>query len=136
MRKHATEVLGARRPEVREWEIAAMHRLHPAGDTACARVTWTRGDPESTDRVVDTFRMGIAPRMDDVPGFCSLSLMVHRTSGMGVLTSLYRDRAALDESRSTVMGLREDFSRQMDLEIIEMAELDLVIHHLRVPELV
>jgi quinol monooxygenase YgiN len=136
MRDRATEMLGGRRPEVQEWEIASMHRLHPAGDDACARVTWTRGDASTVDRTIEAFRMGIVPRMDDMPGFCSLSLMVDRGTGMGVLTTVYRDRAALDASRPMAMGMREDFSRQMDMEVTDLAEFDVAIHHLRVPELV
>lgn len=136
MRDRATETLGARRPDVQEWEIAAMHRLHPAGDDACARVTWTRADPAGMDRILDAFRMGIVPKMDDVPGFCSLSMMVDRQTGLGSLTAVYTDRAAMDASRDQVMGMREDFSRQMDMEVTEVAEFDLVLHHLRVPELV
>lgn len=34
------------------------------------------------------------------------------------------------------MDMRETFSRQMDMEVTMVEELDLTLHHLRVPELV
>ena len=36
---------GVGEPEVREWEIAVLHRDHRAAVGACARITWTRADP-------------------------------------------------------------------------------------------
>lgn len=136
MRERATEQFGSRRTEVQEWEIAAMHRLHPATDDACARVTWSRTDPANADRMIDAFRMGIVPQVDEIPGFCSLSLMVDRQTGMGSLTSVYADRAALDASRDQVAGMREEFAGRMLMQVTDVAEFEVVLHHLRVPELV
>ena len=136
MRQRATEQFGSRESEVQEWEIAVMHRTHTASDDSCARVTWSRIDPAQVDRMIDTFRTSLVPRIDDVPGFCSLSLLVDRQTGAGSLTAVYNDRQAMEASREQVMSMREEFSRQVDMEITEVAEFDLVLHHLRVPELV
>ncbi|WP_040339816.1 antibiotic biosynthesis monooxygenase [Candidatus Blastococcus massiliensis] len=136
LRDRAAERFGATAPQVQEWEIAAMHRLHPAGDDACARVTWSRCEPGRVADVLDAFRTAMVPRMDDVPGFCSLSLMVDRQTGMSSLTSVYTDRAAMNGSSELVRRMREDFITQMGMELVDMAEYDVVLHHLRVPELV
>ena len=136
MRDRATEQFGGRRPEVQEWEIAVVHRLHPAGDDACARVTWTRVDPATMDRVLDTFRMALIPRLDELPGFCSCSMLIDRQTGLGTLTAMYADRSSMDASRERVQGMREEFSRSMDMDVTDIAEFDVVLHHLRVPELV
>jgi len=136
MRQRATEQFGSRESEVQEWEIAVMHRTHTASDDSCARVTWSRIDPAQVDRMIDTFRTSLVPRIDDVPGFCSLSLLVDRQTGAGSLTAVYNDRQAMEASREQVMSMREEISRQVDMEITEVAEFDLVLHHLRVPELV
>ena len=136
MRDRATEQFGGSDPQVQEWEIAVMHRLHPAGDDACARVTWSRSDPAMADRMIDAFRMGIMTRVDEIPGFCSLSLMIDRQTGMGSLTTVYADRAALDASRDQVAGMREEFAGRMVMQVTDVAEFDVVLHHLRVPELV
>ncbi len=136
LRERATARFGGRSSDVEEWEIAALHRLEPAGEESRARVTWGRVDPARTDRVVDAFRRGIVPRMDEVPGFCSLSLLVARTSGRMSLTAVYTDGRALAASRERVADLREDFRRRMGMEVSEVAEFDLVLHHMHVPELV
>ncbi|SFE53148.1 antibiotic biosynthesis monooxygenase [Blastococcus tunisiensis] len=136
MRTRATEQFGGSDPQVQEWEIAAVHRLHPATDDSCARVTWSRTDPGQADRVIDAFRTAIVPRMDDVPGFCSLSLMVDRRTGMSSLTSVYADRSAMDATRDQLARMRDEFAQQMGLQVTDVAEFEVVLHHLRVPELV
>jgi heme-degrading monooxygenase HmoA len=136
MRERATQQFGASDSQVQEWEIAVMHRRQTAGDDSCARVTWSRIDPAQVDRMIDTFRTSLVPRIDEIPGFCSLSMLVDRQTGMGSLTAVYTDRQALEASREQVMGVREEFSRQTGMEVTEVAEFDLVLHHLRVPELV
>ena len=135
MRQRAAEIMGARDMRVDEWEVAVMHRMHNAGDDACARVTWTRGDPARIDQTRDALRDSLIPRLDDVPGFCSLSLMVDRGTGRSTVTAVYDDRRAMEASRQQVMSMREEFARQLGLEITEVAEFDLAIHHLRVPEM-
>ncbi len=135
MRERAMEAMGGHDMRVEEWEIGAVHRKEHAGDGACARVTWTRGDPARVDEALDGTRMALIPQMDDRPGFCSMSLFVDRAGGRGVLTAVYRDRASMDASREAVAGLREEFTRRMGMEVTDVAEFDLVIHHLRVPEM-
>ncbi len=127
---------GSTSPQVQEWEIAALHRRHAAGDDACARVTWSRTDPDRADQVIDAFRTTIVPRMDDVPGFCSLSMMIDRHSGLGSLTTVYDDRSAMDASSDDMRRMREEFTRQMGMELVDVHGYDVVLHHLRVPELV
>ena len=136
MREQATERFGAPAPEVREWEITAMHRLHPVGDTACARVTWSRVDPANIDRVLDVFRTDLTPRMDEMPGFCSLSLLLDRQTGDNSLTAVYADRRSLEASRQRAMYIRDEFRRALRMAATDVAEFDVVLHQLRVPETV
>jgi quinol monooxygenase YgiN len=135
MRQRVQDTMGGRDMSVDEWEVASMHRMHAPGDDACARVTWSRGDPAAMEDMLDAFRMRMIPEMEDVPGFCSLSLMVDRNMGRGSLTVVYKDRQALDESRPGVTERRERFSSQMGMEVLDVAEFELAIHHLRVPEM-
>ncbi|MGY2001684.1 hypothetical protein [Blastococcus sp. SYSU DS1024] len=134
MRERAVDVMGGEF-DVQEWEITVLHRAHRAPEGACCRVTWTRGDPARMDDVTETFRTGLIPRLDDIPGFCSVSMMGDRQTGMGVLTATYDDRASLERSAEAVRGMREQFTQQIGLEITDIAEFELVIHHLRVPEM-
>ena len=136
MREHAAERFRSRDMEVQEWEIAVMHRLHSATDDSCARVTWSRVDPSMTDQTLDAFRSQIVPRMDDVPGFCSLSLLIDRRTGHSSLTAVYSDRAAMDAARDLMTTMRDEFTGQRGVMVTEEADFDVVMHSLRVPELV
>ena len=122
--------------EVNRWEIAVLHRRHEAPDGACTRVTWTRGDPATMDRTVDTVRMALLPRLEDLEGFCSVSVMVNRRNGMSALAATYRDRSAMYATRESVMKMRDEFTQQLGLDVTDLAEFDLVLAHLRVPETV
>jgi hypothetical protein len=121
--------------EVAEWEIAALHRLHAAGDDACARVLWADVEPDRMDGMVDAFRMSLLARMEELPGFCSVSLLTDRGMGRATMSVTYDDRDALVRSRGMGADLREEFASRMGARITEVAEFDLVIAHLRVPEM-
>jgi quinol monooxygenase YgiN len=66
MRMRYAQMMGSQ-PEVQEWEIGVLHRKHTAPEGACCRVIWSRGDPATADNVLETFRMTILPKMEDLP---------------------------------------------------------------------
>ncbi len=136
MRSRAADVMGSDDIAVDEWEIAILHRRREAPDGACTRVTWTRGDPADMDRINDTFRMALLPRLDDLDGFCSVSLLMNRQTGMAALAATYESREAMERSRESVSEMRSQFTRELGLEVTEIAEFDLALAHLRVPETV
>jgi hypothetical protein len=135
MRERLAEMYGGQ-AEVNEWEIAIVHRLHEAPDGACTRVTWTRGDPANMDRTVDTVRMALLPRLEDLEGFCSVSVMVNRDNGMSALAATYMNRDAMMGTRESVSKMRDEFTQQLGMDVMDIAEFDLVLAHLRVPETV
>jgi quinol monooxygenase YgiN len=135
MRERAGEMFGG--PiEVNEWEIAVLHRMHEAPDGACTRVTWIRGDPAEMDRMVDTVRMALLPRLEDLEGFCSVSAMVNRDNGMSALAATYDSRDTMMRTREAVSAMRDEFTQQLGMEVTDIAEFELTLHHLRVPETV
>ncbi|MET0764000.1 MAG: antibiotic biosynthesis monooxygenase [Blastococcus sp.] len=123
-------------PEVEEWEIAVMHRAHRAGDGACARVVWTRTAPGNIDRVIDAYRDSLMPWWEETPGFCSNSFLVDRREGRCSSTVVFESREAMGHTRDQFTTLREEFVRTMGMDIVEVAEFDLGLAHLRVPETV
>jgi hypothetical protein len=135
LRQRYGEILGGR-PEVQEWEIAVLHRLQPAPEGACCRVIWSRGDPADVDRALDAFRMSLLPRMEELPGFCSVSMLVDRESSRAATATVYVDREAMTRATEMAKPMREEFADQMGGEITEVAEFDLALAHLRVPETV
>jgi hypothetical protein len=134
-RSKAAEVLRADTVDVAEWEIAVMHRMHHAADGACSRVAWIECDPARLDDLVDTFRMTMIPRMEEAPGFCSVSLMVDRSTGHVTWAVTLENRDAMDATRERAMASREQFGPATGARFTEVAEFDLVLAHLRVPEM-
>jgi hypothetical protein len=135
MRERVGQILGGQ-PEVQGWEIAVLHRDHQAPDGACTRVTWSRTDPSNVERIVDAYKLSLLPRLEEMDGFCSASLMMDRREGRGAGSVTYADRATMEQSRTNATAVREEFTAAMGAEILEVAEFELVLHHLRVPETV
>ena len=137
MRRHMMDRFGAGDDlEVQEWEIAVLHRARTAGDGACARMTWSRGDPARADQLLDAYRTGLVPRIQAMPGFCSLSMLLDRDSGRAVGTIVFDGRDHLEQSREQARTLREEAVEIMGVDILDVAEMDLVLAHFRVPETV
>jgi heme-degrading monooxygenase HmoA len=135
MRQRAAEILGGT-PEVAEWEIAVMHRDHRAADGACARVTWLRGERAAMERAPDVFKLALMPEMETFDGFCGVSLLINREAGLAVTSVAFDSRAAMEGTREQARGLRARGSAEARLEITEVAEFELALAHLDVPELV
>ena len=135
IRRRVMDTMAGRDMSVDEWEIALMHRRYAPGDDACARVTWVRCDPAELESMIDGFRMTQTAVMDDMDGFCSLSMMVDRTTGRSSVTSVWKDRAAMDASRDRIMSMRDEFTARTGTQVEDVAEFEVAIHHLRVPEM-
>ncbi len=135
MRERLAEIFGGA-PQVQEWDIAFLHRAYATREGARARVVWSRAMPELVERTIDAYRMSLLPRLEEMPGFCSISLMVSRAEGLAVAATVYESQESLDETRETSANLRDDFAVSMGVAITEVAEMELVLAHLRVPETV
>jgi hypothetical protein len=134
MRQRAAEMLGGP-PDVQEWEIAVMHRMHEAHNGACTRVIYGSIDMEKLDDVVSTMRMNLLPRMEELPGFCAVSHMIDRETGRSATAVTYDSKADMLAANEQAKALREEFTSGVGMEIIGIAEFDLVLAHLRVPEM-
>jgi quinol monooxygenase YgiN len=131
--ERTVEILGGR-ADLQEWEIAAMHRVHESHDRAASRVTWLRTEPGSVQRAVDAVRLSLMPKLGDLAGFCSVSAMVRRHDGLTVASVSYDSRADLERANDGAREFREEFAPAMGIEIVDTAEFDVAIAHLRVPE--
>jgi hypothetical protein len=123
-------------PVVEEWEVAVLHRVHRTAGGSCARLTWSRTDPENVDRVIAAYHDSLMPWWDETPGFESNSLLVDRDDGRFASTVVFENRDAMAHTRDQFATLRQEFAERMNLEIIEAAEFDVAIAQLRVPETV
>jgi hypothetical protein len=135
LRNRAGEIMGGE-VDVREWEIAVMHRVHEAREGSWCRVTWLTCPPAEVDSTIGHFRDNVMTRLEEVDGFCSASFMVDRESGQCCGTARFESREDLDATREMARGMRDQRSRESGVEFGDVEECELVIAHLRVPELV
>lgn len=133
LRGKAASIMGGT-PSVEEWEVAVMHRDHPTHDGACCRVTW--GRPGDLDTGLDVWRSTVLPELDGLTGFCSASMFADRSRGIMCGTVSFDSRQSLDASRGFAAQMREQAAQAMKGEILDVMECELVVAHLRVPELV
>jgi len=134
LRARATEILGGASPVVEEWEVAVMHRDHNAHDGCACRVTWTR--PSDLDMAIDFWRTSLLPRIEAIDGFCSASFLVDRAGGRACGTVTFDSQAALEASREEAAAIRDTAARGISVEFLDIAELELALAHLRLPEMV
>ena len=134
-RERAAQIFGEM-PTVAEWEIAVMHRLHETGEGARTRVIWGHTEPGHLDDLLSVFRMTTMPKMEELTGFASCNMMVDRASGHTALAVTYDSADTMRQANDRAVALRREASAAMGMEIDEVAEFDLVLAHLRVPETV
>jgi hypothetical protein len=135
VRNRLIDTLRARDPQVQEWEIPVMHRFQPAPDHAGARLSWLQGDPANIDNSIEAFKLAL-PELDNLPGFCSASLLIDRDTGDAVSTVVYDGPQSLAYTRDTAQLLRRRVAEQARAQVLEVSEFELALAHLRVPELV
>lgn len=134
-RDRVAELLGGC-PEDEEWEIAVLHRAHASRPGACVRTVRIRVEPEQAGHEIDLHRMLLLPQISAFEGFCSTSLLVDRPSGHAVSSVTFDDHDAMRRTRTLAAVTREPGSAETIGEILEVAEFDLALAHLHVPELV
>ena len=139
LRERAGKLLGGE-PYVEEWEIAALHRHHHSHQGACARVVWMHGMPPATAEKIeqsrDFFKMAMLPTLEQTEGFCSASLFLDPATMRTVSSVVWDSRAAMEASRDSAAKLKESARSQLAVDILDVAEFDLLIAHLRAPEMV
>ena len=136
LRSRAAEIMASEAPEVSQWEIAMMHREHDAREGSWCRVTWLTCPPADVESTLDFFRDSVMPRLEAFDGFCSASMLVDRATGQCCATARFDSRADLDATREMARGMREQRSKEANVVFGAIEECELVIAHLRVPELV
>ncbi|OBI56366.1 hypothetical protein [Mycobacterium sp. E796] len=122
---------------VEEWDISLMRRDHRAHQGACVRATWLKVVPDHLERSLNFYRMYVLPELETLDGFCSASLMVdHPACRRAVACSSFDSVEAMARNRDRASELRSRRARDLGAEVLDVAEFELAIAHLRVPELV
>lgn len=122
---------------VEEWNIAMLHRDHRSHPGACVRATWLKVVPDQIERSLNFYEMYVLPEMESLDGFCSASLMVdHPACRRAVSCTTFDTIDAMARNRDQATELRSRRVRELGAEVLDVAEFELAIAHLRVPELV
>lgn len=122
---------------VEEWQIASLHRRHRSPEGAFVRATWLKVVPDQLERSMDFYRMAVLPEMESLEGFTSASLMVDHPAGRrAVSCSTFDSQEAMARNSDEASELRSRRARDLGAEIVDVAEFELAIASLRVPELV
>ena len=134
MRDRAAELFGGG-AQIEEWEIAAMHREHRAGEGACVRATWVKVDPDQLDGGIEFYKATLLPALEGLEGFCSASLLVDRASGRGVAAATFDNAEAIEQNKDQLDGIKATGSREANAEVLDQCDFELALAHLRVPEM-
>ena len=134
LRDQAAELFGGG-AQIEEWEIGAMHREHRAGEGACVRATWVKVDPDQLDRGIEFFKATLLPALEELEGFCSASLLVDRASGRGVAAATFDNAEAIERNKDHLDRIRATGSQEANAEVLDQCDFELVVAHLRVPEM-
>ena len=133
MQDRLMQMLRADDALIQPWEIAVLHREHPSKDGSRAAVTWARVAPDGVDTLLDAYRAQLLGRLRELPGFCSLSLVVDRESGRTVSVTSFESADALDRTRTEARAMREEFATAVGARVVDVAEMDVVVAHLGAP---
>jgi heme-degrading monooxygenase HmoA len=134
-RARAAERFGSAAPRIEEWEVAALHRAHESHEGAVARVIWSHGTA-SMDEAMDRWRAMVLPELERMQGFCSVSVMGNRAEGRAVASHVYDSREAMEANAEAGRALRDRFSAEIGMTVDDVATFEVVLAHLRVPEMV
>ena len=118
-----------------EWEIAALHREHPAPEGAGVRVTWVQVPQGQMDQGIEFYKASVLSQLGDLEGFCSASLLVDRDSGRGVSSTTFDSLEAMERNRDQATALKNSSIREAGVTELDECEFELALAHLRVPEL-
>jgi hypothetical protein len=127
-RERARHILGGS-AHMDEWEIVVMHRTDHG---ASCRVSWLEGDVEA---ITEGFRVEILPGLERAAGFCSVSLLVNRTTGLGCATTVWEAEATMAASRPSADEIHRRIADDAQGRIVDVHEFDLAYAHLHIPEL-
>ena len=75
------------------------------------------------------------PSLNELEGFCSASLMLDRSTGRAVSSATFDSQDALDRNRDQARSLRTARLRDLGADQLDVGEFELILAHLRVPEM-
>jgi heme-degrading monooxygenase HmoA len=135
LRENAGRFFGGGDITVDQWEIGAMHRDHRSRDGAWVRATWIKMPRDQVGRATEFYRTSVLPALEDLEGFCSASFLINRDTGRGVSSATFDSPDAMERNREHARELRNTRTRELGADILDVGEYELILAHLRLPEM-
>jgi hypothetical protein len=85
-----------------------------------ARVPTFRISPANMDAAIREFEAVTLPKLHQLDGFKGATMLVDREQGMFQVIGFWSDRKAVDATSEVAKGLREDFERKFNAEVVSV----------------
>jgi heme-degrading monooxygenase HmoA len=93
-------------------------------------------EPTQIGHFLDAIRENAIPKLEQLPGFCSVSVLVDRQSGRRAVATTYESQQAMRNAANQASAIREETVQTTGGNVTDVGEFELVMAHLRVPETV
>jgi quinol monooxygenase YgiN len=113
---------GAATMSVERYRLADFVRSHPATGGAGVRLTRLETEPANLEAAVTAYEDLVLPWLTEADGFCSAMLLVDRRTGRGLEQNVWRDAAALADSRGPAAVARADAVAAADVAVRSLEE--------------
>jgi heme-degrading monooxygenase HmoA len=140
-RRNSDEVMSARRPEllqpfagtvaVENYEALVLHAGPRPLTGGGLRTTRVEFDAADADLAADTFRAGVLPLLEVLPGFAGAALFLDRERGRGMTGVLFADRASLTASRARQAAIRHEGTTKAHVTVVALEEFEVVHANVR-----
>ena len=120
---------------VSEWEIAVNETVVEPAPGCWMRATAIAGDPAQLRDGISDYQAKVIPALRSVPGFCGATLLVDRSSGRAIGSTVWDSHASLVASRTIAGGLRTNVASETGVQVTGVSEYELLLAALRPPAL-
>ncbi|MFJ3304047.1 hypothetical protein ACIPSA_13135 [Streptomyces sp. NPDC086549] len=135
-RHNSDEVMRERRGDLLEpfagtvavdnYEVAVFHAVRMPRAGGGLRLARLEFDPLDTDLVVDTYQVGVLPRLETLPGLARTSLFTDRDRGRGLVSVLFVDRDSLAAARTALALVRHEGVAKAQATVTGLEEFEVV----------
>ncbi len=133
LRAEASSRFGAESPETKAYEAVIQHRPQPTEAGNWVRLTTLSGHPAKVDDGVRHFESQVIPEVSKLHGFRAAILLVDRTTGEGMVATVWDSKSDLDGSASQAGPIRTAASEVMGAKDPQVESYEVAFAELLAP---
>jgi predicted ester cyclase len=118
---------------VREWEVAVNDTAVELTAGCWMRSTAIEGDPTQLRDGIRDYQAKVIPALRGVAGFCGAVLVIDRSSGRAIGSTMWDSRGSLEASRAAATGLRTNVAAATGVRVTAVSEYEVVLAGLEPP---